>query len=96
MLNQELQSQSTETHAHFVIKKTGNNESSSTHTTHLLSGTLENIGLLSLNTIEFARKKKPSGIKNDRRTSKLPNHIRHDQNAAIAVGTWKKRGKSKA
>ena len=41
--------------------------------------------------MEFARKKKPSGKKDERRRGKLPNQIRHDQNAAIAVGTWKKR-----
>lgn len=41
--------------------------------------------------IDFARKRKPSGRKDENRQGKLPNHIRHDQNAAIAVGTWKKR-----
>ncbi|HCM82482.1 MAG: hypothetical protein UV63_C0019G0004 [Microgenomates group bacterium GW2011_GWC1_43_11] len=45
--------------------------------------------------LEFAHKKKPSGLKKERRKGKLPNEIRHDQNAAIAVGTWKKRGKEK-
>jgi hypothetical protein len=44
---------------------------------------------------EFSRKKKPSGLKKERRKGKLPNEIRHDQNAAIAIGTWKKRGKEK-
>lgn len=41
--------------------------------------------------VEFARKKKPSGRKDAERKGKLPNQIRHDQNAAISVGTWKKR-----
>lgn len=43
--------------------------------------------------LEFARKKKPSGLKNEKRKGKLPNQIRHDQNAGIAVGTWKKNNK---
>jgi hypothetical protein len=43
--------------------------------------------------LEFARKKKPTGRKSERRKEKLPNQIRHDQNTAIAVGTWKKRNK---
>lgn len=44
---------------------------------------------------EFARKKKPSGKKEDRTGPKLPNQIRHDQNASIAHGTWgKRRGKN--
>ncbi len=46
-----------------------------------------------LRNIEFARKKKSSGKKNENRKEKLPNQIRHGQNAAIAVGTWKKRNK---
>lgn len=46
-------------------------------------------------SFEFAHKKKPSGLKKERRKGKLPNEIRHDQNAAIAVGTWKKRRKEK-
>lgn len=46
-------------------------------------------------SLEFARKKKPSGLKKERRKEKLPNEVRHDQNAAISVGTWKKRGKEK-
>ena len=45
--------------------------------------------------LDFARKKKPSGRKNENRFEKLPNQIRHDQNAAIAVGTWKKRKEKK-
>lgn len=45
--------------------------------------------------IDFARKIKPTGRKEERRKGKLPNQIRHDQNAAIAVGTWKKRGGKK-
>lgn len=45
--------------------------------------------------LEFARKKKPSGVKNERKKGKLPNQIRHDLNAAIAVGTWKKRNNKK-
>lgn len=45
--------------------------------------------------LEFARKKKPSGLKKEKQKGKLPNQIRHDQNAAIAVGTWKKRNKKK-
>lgn len=45
--------------------------------------------------LEFARKKKPSGLKSEKKRGKLPNQIRHDQNAGIAVGTWKKRNKSK-
>ena len=45
--------------------------------------------------LEFARKKKPSGLKKERRKTKLPNQIRHDQNAAIAIGTWKKNNKRK-
>lgn len=44
-----------------------------------------------LQTAEFSRRRKPSGRKNENRERKLPNHVRHDQNAAIAVGTWKKR-----
>jgi len=37
-----------------------------------------------ISPIEFARKKKPSGGKKERRKgTKLPNHERHDQNAAI-------------
>lgn len=43
--------------------------------------------------LDYARKKKPSGRKQEKRKGKLPNHIRHDENAAIAVGTWKKRSK---
>ena len=50
---------------------------------------------LFIDFLELARKRKPSGRKQERRTCKLPNQIRHDQNAAIAVGTWKKRGKPK-
>lgn len=42
--------------------------------------------------LDFSRRKKPSGKKGERRKNKLPNQIRHDQNAAIAVGTWKQRG----
>ncbi len=45
--------------------------------------------------LEFARKKKPSGLKKEKQKGKLPNQIRHDENAAIAVGTWKKRNKRK-
>jgi len=45
--------------------------------------------------IKFARKKKPSGRKGERRKEKLPNQVRHDRNAAIAVGTWRKRNKKK-
>lgn len=48
---------------------------------------------LAFSAPEFARKKKPTGRKEERRKVKLPNQIRHDQNAAIAVGTWKKRNK---
>lgn len=45
--------------------------------------------------LEFARKKKPTGRKTERRKVKLPNQIRHEQNAAISVGTWKKRPQTK-
>lgn len=45
--------------------------------------------------LEFARKKKPSGLKQEKRRGKLPNQIRHDQNSGIAVGTWKKSNKRK-
>lgn len=45
--------------------------------------------------LEFARKKKLSGLKKEKQKGKLPNQIRHDENAAIAVGTWKKRNKRK-
>ena len=50
---------------------------------------------LNLYHVKFARKKKPSGRKNETRKEKLPNQVRHDKNAAIAVGTWKKRHKKK-
>ncbi len=46
--------------------------------------------------LEFARKKKPTGRKTERRTVKLPNQIRHEQNVAIAVGTWRKRRQIKS
>jgi hypothetical protein len=42
--------------------------------------------------LEFARKKKPSGLKKEKQKGKLPNQIRHDLNAAIAVGTWTNKG----
>jgi len=44
---------------------------------------------------EFTKRKKPSGKKQERRQEKLPNQIRHDNNAAIATGTWKNRGVNK-
>ena len=50
---------------------------------------------LHFSMLEFSRKKKPSGRKNENKERKLPNHIRHDENAAIAVGTWKKRNNRK-
>lgn len=42
-------------------------------------------------SLELARKKKPNGKKDEKKRGKLPNHIRHDENASIAVGTWRKR-----
>lgn len=42
--------------------------------------------------LEFARRRKPSGLKKERKRGKLPNQNRHDRNAAIAVGTWKHKG----
>lgn len=46
---------------------------------------------LSYFSVDFARDKKPSGRKDERRKGKLPNQIRHDENSAIAVGTWRKK-----
>ena len=43
--------------------------------------------------LEFARKKKPSGLKKEKQKGKLPNQIRHDQNAAISIGTWTNKGR---
>lgn len=40
----------------------------------------------------FARKRKPTGLKKERQRGKLPNQIRHDLNASIAVGTWTNKG----
>lgn len=58
-----------------------------------------NMCLLNFNpvaTLELARKRKPSGKKQENRGGKLPNQVRHDENASISVGTWKNRGRSKA
>jgi len=46
--------------------------------------------------LELARKKKPSGRKDERKRGKLPNQMRHDQNASIAVGTWGKKRERKS
>jgi hypothetical protein len=46
-------------------------------------------------SMEFTHKRNPSGTKKERRKGKLPNEIRHDQNAAISVGTWKNKGREK-
>lgn len=46
-------------------------------------------------TVEFTRKKKPSGGKKERRKGvKLPNHIRHEENAAI-LWNLRQRGEKK-
>ena len=62
----------------------------------LATSELDGLTFLQLTIMDFfARIKKPSGRKNENRTVKLPNQTRHDENAAIAVGTWKKRNKNK-
>ena len=44
---------------------------------------------------DFSKRRRRTGRKEERRKGKLPNQIRHDENAAIAVGTWKKRKSKK-
>jgi len=48
-----------------------------------------------IHSLDFSRTKKPSGLKKEKRKGKLPNEIRHDLNAAVAIGTWKKKGRMK-